>query len=538
MSCLCCCPLCSGISLETLNASPQDGVFAASLVRTLSPAAPAVTVISQVISGDSRIDALLEDMSARLNSDAALGTAITVTYSFPTRLPDAYRGDDAFGWRPFNSQQQTAARAVLGLLQQQINITFIEVADTPAAGGVIRFSNNAQSGSSGYAYLANSSQTSLDSDIFISSRLSTNMTVGSAAWTVLVHEIGHALGLKHPGNYNAGQTSNTSAIGNFLGVNEDAFYNTIMSYRDSAQGLNGTWFMPYDLLALRYLYGTRAFRADNDTYAYNNASGRSVSHVVDDGGTDTLDFSAVTNAVAVDLTPGAYSSVGKLANADSALANLSLSLDTVIENVVGTPQADFMLGNAANNTFVGGGSSDTLNGALGVDTAVFSGVLSRYVVTKIQYGVMVQDTAGPDGTDTLLDIERLRFIDTAVALDLQGNAGQVAKIIGAVFGKSALANGALVAAGLRLLDNGMGYEELGATALRETGKTAHSDVVSLLWVNLFGFTPSREQMAPFIAYLDNGLSVGTLIMQAAEDGSNIVNINLVGLLKTGLEYAV
>ena len=116
-------------------------------------------------------------------------------------------------------------------------------------------------------------------------------------------------------------------------------------------------FSPYDLLALRYLYGSRAFETGNNTYIYTDATGRSVSNIVDDGGIDTLDFSAVTSAVSINLTPGAYSSVGKLATGTGALANLTLSLDSVIENAVGTAQADFLLGNAANNTFTGGGGN-------------------------------------------------------------------------------------------------------------------------------------------------------------------------------------
>ena len=82
----------------------------------------------------------------------------------------------------------------------------------------------------------------------------------------------------------------------------------------------------------------------------------------------------------------------------------------------------------------------------------------------------------------------------------------------------------------------MGYEELGTVALRETGKTAPVDIVTLLWINLFKFTPSSEQIAPYVGYLGNGLSVSTLILQAAEDSANVANINLVGLVQTGLEY--
>ena len=92
-----------------LNAYASDGPLEASLVRMLNLAAPAVTVASQVISGDSREDVLLEDFNARLNSTDVPGTAVTVTYSFAALLPAAYRGDNTFGWRRFQRPGHTGS---------------------------------------------------------------------------------------------------------------------------------------------------------------------------------------------------------------------------------------------------------------------------------------------------------------------------------------------------------------------------------------------------------------------------------------------
>ena len=527
----CSCSLCSGPSLDTLSGPTPDATLAASLVRTASPVAPATTIIAKVISGDSRIDALLEDVSNRLNSTAELGSPVTVTYSFPAQLPADYVGSDDFGWKPFTAQQQSATREILNSLQKQIGITFVEVAD---AGGTIRLSNNTQSGSSGYAYMPN--QGSIGSDVFISNKYSANVTSGSFAWARLVHELGHALGLKHPGNYNATSTVNPLAVGNFLGVNEDTFYNTIMTYRDSAQNISDTSFMPYDMLALRYLYGTRASETGDSLYNFSDASGQSVRNIVDDGGTDTLDFSAVTVGVEMTLVPGGYSSVGKLLSGAKALANVTLSLDAVIENVIGTVQADVVVGNAANNTLTGRGGNDTLDGGAGVDAAVYSGPRARYTITKTQSGQTVKDNASTDGTDTLANIERLFFSDSKLALDLNGAAGQTVKLIGAVFGKAAVANAGFVGTGLRLLDNNMSYEELGTLAINETGKKTNIDIVSLLWTNLFGSAPTSGQSAPYVAMLDKGLSAGALAVKAADTAENMESINLVGLTQTGVTY--
>lgn len=531
----CCCSLCAGTGQTTIDMQSAD-VLDASLVRIISPAAPANTIIIRPISGDSRIDGLLLDVNVRLNNTVAPGTPVMVTYSFPAQQPFAYSGSNAVGWNPFTREQQSATREVLNSLQTQIGITFVEVASTPFASGTIRFSNNAQPASAGYAYLANSSRTSLDSDVFISNNYRSNVTPGSYAWTTLVHELGHALGLKHPGNYNAVGSGSTSRADNLLGVNEDTYYNSIMTYRDSAQGIQSTSFMPYDMLALRYLYGTRTFEIGNNTYTFSDATGQSVRNIVDDGGTDTLDFSAVTAGVTVNLTPGGYSSVGKLLSGVGALANLTLSLDAVIENVIGTAQADVVYGNAANNTLTGGRGNDILDGAGGVDAAVFSGLRAGYVITKTQFGQTVRDNAGTHGTDTLVSIERLFFSDSKLALDLDGHAGQTVKLIGAVFGKAALLSTGYVAEGLRLLDGGMSYEDLGTAAINVTGNTKSTDVVTLLWINLFGIAPSANQSAPYVAMLDNGMSAGALAVMAAETPENLINIDLVGLTQTGVMY--
>lgn len=533
---LCSCAFCSGLNLEALVASSPDTVLQTPLVQAVSPAAPANTVITTVISGDNRIDSLLLDSSIRLNSSSPPGTPITVTYSFPSFLPTAYRGENAFGWKPFSIQQQAATREVLNLLQKQINITFVEVSSTSAAGGTIRLSNNTQAGSAGYAFLANSSGSSLDSDVFISNRYSTNVTSGSFAWTTLVHEIGHALGLKHPGNYDATQTIGT-ALGNILGVTEDTFFNTIMSYRDSAQGINTVSFMPYDLLALRYLYGTRAFENGNSNYTFTDLTGQSIKNIVDDGGIDTLDFSALTLGIDVNLMPGSYSSVGRIPSGVSALANLTTSLDTVIENVVGTNSGDIIYGNAANNTFTGGGGDDVLKGGEGIDTTVFSGPMARYIVSKTPAGQSIRDKTGVEGADDLTAIERVLFSDGKLALDLDGHAGQAVKLIGAVFGAAAVANISFVGIGLKLLDDGTSYERLATLVINATGKTSAADVVALLWSNLVGSAPTNSESAPYVALLDGGLTAGALAILAADSGINTTNIKLVGLAQTGVAYS-
>ncbi len=142
------------------------------------------------------------------------------------------------------------------------------------------------------------------------------------------------------------------------------------------------------------------------------------------------------------------------------------------------------------------------------------------------------------GTDALVGIERLLFSDTRLALDLDGHAGQTAKLLGAVFGAASMAHQQFVGIGLSFLDAGTSYEQLAGMAVGATGKTSHTDVVNLLWTNLVGSAPSPSQAAPIVALLDGGMTVGALTVLAADLDLNTNNIGLVGLAQTGIEYSL
>jgi len=89
------------------------------------------------------------------------------------------------------------------------------------------------------------------------------------------------------------------------------------------------------------------------------------------------------------------------------------------DTVIGSGSADNLLGGAGNDTLTGGAGNDTLDGGAGSDTIVFSGLLSNYsVASRVGGGYLVQDlrTGSPDGTDTVLNAEVLRFSDASVAL--------------------------------------------------------------------------------------------------------------------------
>src|SRR5690606_15109025 len=94
--------------------------------------------------------------------------------------------------------------------------------------------------------------------------------------------------------------------------------------------------------------------------------------------------------------------------------------------------------------------------------------------------LVVKANSGIDGTDRLVNVERAIFGDTHVAFDLHGNAGTVAKILGAVFGPDGPDNAGYVGKGLDMVDKGLSYEALAeaAIAARLGANPTPIDVVS------------------------------------------------------------
>lgn len=204
---------------------------------------------------------------------------------------------------------------------------------------------------------------------------------GTGGWATLVHEIGHVLGLKHPGNCSADEAPSTAA-GNLLAADQVTQAVSFISYFDTPQHQSREFFGVYDLLTLKYLYGGLSYNESDTRNAFSNATGGTLAMINDTGGIDTIDMSAVTVGASVDLTPGTASSVGALADGSVSLNNLSLAYDAVIENLIGTPFNDHLKGKSGPKSFTSGRGYDTIDGAGRTDTAVLSHALSNYTRNK------------------------------------------------------------------------------------------------------------------------------------------------------------
>lgn len=207
---------------------------------------------------------------------------------------------------------------------------------------------------------------------------------------------------------------------------------------------------------------------------------------------------------------------------------------------------DEIRGGRQNDLLRGFGGNDLIDGAAGIDTAQYSGERVAYRIERDSKGALhVTDqrmfiqlvaTDQGDGSDTLMNVERLKFNDMNLAFDFNGDAGTVATILAMVFGAAGLSNATYAGAGLRLLEQGMSAGELAKVALQAAGAQSPEAVVDLLWQGTYSRHPSAKEALPYIHALQNGLDAGALTLQAINYALSFDAIDLTGVYESGLAY--
>lgn len=184
---------------------------------------------------------------------------------------------------------------------------------------------------------------------------------GGAGFAIGLHEIGHALGLKHPHDDGGNDRPTFSELG--IPQYDDGLW-TVMSDNEPnpgsfSSGRQATP-MPLDILAIQHIYGANmSYHTGNDAYAL--ADDRIVRTIWDAGGTDTVSAAGLGFGVTLDLRPGTITHHG-------ATSVTAIAFNVMIENAVGTVFNDVLTGNDADNILNGGTGADSMSGGLGNDT--------------------------------------------------------------------------------------------------------------------------------------------------------------------------
>ena len=201
---------------------------------------------------------------------------------------------------------------------------------------------------------------------------------------------------------------------------------------------------------------------------------------------------------------------------------------------------DYLTGGAGADTLDAGPGENYVDGSEGIDTATYSSPRAHYT---LQYGGGAGSSTLNISCDESLDhisgVERLQFADMHLALDLAGNAGFVARLIGAVLGPQYISYANYVGIGLFYLDQGAPQETLVQAVIdaRLGPHAGNASLVDLVYSNLTGHLPSPDTEAYFTGFLDTGewtqVQLAGLAMQSALNASNI---GLAGLLQTGIAF--
>ena len=380
-------------------------------------------------------------ISAR-GGTATSWAAQQITFSIPgtTSFWTGYLSTDEQSNADFgvlNTAQAASFRTAIGAWDSLIARSIVETNDLASPGAIrVAFTDIQDYGvgqtTSAYAYgPVASSLPGYAGDVWIDEVYkSVSFASGTYEYSLLLHELGHSLGLKHP---HEGATR--------LPTEFDSERYTVMSYESLPDGVWWTFStvgtslrstpanvypttpMLLDVIAIQSRYGADlASNSGASTYSWGDAL-PILQNIYDTGGVDLFDLSAHTRSSIVDLTPGAFSSIARFTTAEQIAYwtglhpnygsfipntlnaantytwsnNVSTSLDTVIENVIAGSGADTVTGNSAANALYGRAGNDSISGGDGLD--FLRGDDGNDYITG---GADFDDTHGNAGNDTVM----------------------------------------------------------------------------------------------------------------------------------------
>lgn len=244
-------------------------------------------------------------------------------------------------------------------------------------------------------------------------------------------------------------------------------------------------------------------------------------------------------------------------DANSVLAETNESNNEYTKTItVAARVATPIIGTTGADSIASGPGNDTIDGAGGTDTAIYTGARKDYILSfpKLDTPWSLSDTVtNRDGLDSLINVERLKFLDESVALDVGAtqSAGGAALLIGAILGRNLmLEKKEVLGAVIGLNEQGFSHKTLAGALMRldiwgllanNGAPTATStQIANYLLTRVNGAAPDAQTLSTAAAALDlengNFGLQGTFLYDLSLSQMNQSKIDLVGIATTGLAF--